>query len=85
MLTRAHHVQRAADALLLVAVRRVDEDGQAVVDGDLDLDLEVLLFLGGHVIVADLADRDDALPGAVLAHELDGAVVDAVVVGLLWG
>ena len=56
-----HDVQGAARAGELVAVRGVHQDGELGVAGHLQLRGERLVLLGGHRVVADLADGDHAV------------------------
>ena len=55
----ADDVEGAAQTGELVAVRGVDEGGQAVVGGELELGGERGVLGRGHGVVADLADGDD--------------------------
>ena len=72
----------ADEALALVAVGRMHQDRQIVLNGQLDLSLEEALFLGRHVIEADLADADNRVLFKEAGQNLHHRLIHAVVVGL---
>jgi hypothetical protein len=78
-----HQGQRPLGAALLVAVRRVDEDGQAQVLGQLHLRREHLLLLIRDLVVADLADAHHAVLVQEAREDLEHAVGELGIVGLL--
>ena len=77
------HVHGAQGAALLVAVGRVDHDRQLVFLGELDLGAKIPVLERGLLVVAELADRDDALLHGEARQELHHGLGERLVVRLL--
>ena len=75
--------EAALGAALLVAVRGVDQRGQAVLHRQHQLLGEDAILGRRHVVVADLAHRDDAVLLEVARQEIKHALRDRLRVGLL--
>ena len=76
-------LDRLARARRLVAVRRVHQHGQLVLDRQRELREQRLLLGGRHRVEADLAHRDDPVLGQEARQDVDHLAAQEVVVGLL--
>ncbi len=79
----ARDIEGALDPTLLVTVRRVDHHRHVVLDREGKLGLVGALLGRRDLVVADLADGDDALLQGVVGQDLEDLPREALVVGLL--
>ena len=77
------HVHGAGGAALLVAVRRVDHHRQVELLGELELEAEIPVLEVRLLVVADLADRHDAVLEREPRQDLHHRLGQLLVVGLL--